>query len=49
MLAVDHDRKFASALFKDCTRRTGSSLLNGSAYRKTTNAKAERVSHQGLE
>ena len=43
VLVVDHDPKFTSALFKEFTRRIGSSLLIGSAYHKNTNAKAERV------
>ena len=43
VLVVDHDPKFTSTLFKEFTRRIGSSLLIGSAYHKNTNAKAERV------
>jgi len=43
VLVVDHDPKFTSTLFKEFTRRIGSSLLVGSAYHKNTNAKAERV------
>ena len=43
VLVVDQDPKFTSALFKEFTRRIGSSLLIGSAYQKNTNAKAERV------
>ena len=42
-LVVDQDPKFTSSLFKEFTRRLGSSLLIGSAYHKNTNAKAERV------
>ena len=40
---VDHDPKFTSKLFREFTRRLGSSLLVGSAYHKNTNARAERV------
>ena len=40
---VDYDPKFTSTLFREFTRRTGSSLLVGSAYHKNTNAKTERV------
>jgi transposase InsO family protein len=43
VLVVDHDPKFMSALFREFTRRIGSSLLVGSAYHKNTNARAERV------
>ena len=43
VLVVDHDPKFTSKLFKEFTRRIGSSLLIGSAYHKNTNARAERV------
>jgi hypothetical protein len=43
VLVVDHDPKFTSALFREFTRRLGSSLLVGSAYHKNTNARAERV------
>ena len=42
-LVVDHDPKFTSNLFREFTRRIGSSLLVGSAYHKNTNAKTERV------
>jgi len=42
-LVVDHDPKFTSTLFREFTRRIGSSLLVGSAYHKNTNAKTERV------
>ena len=42
-LVVDHDPKFTSKLFREFTRRLGSSLLVGSAYHKNTNARAERV------
>ena len=43
MLVVDHDPKFTSALFREFTRRIGSSLIVGSAYYKNTSAKTERV------
>ena len=43
VLVVDHDPKFTSNLFREFTRRIGSSLLVGSAYHKNTNARAERV------
>ena len=43
VLVVDHDPKFTSGLFREFTRRIGSSLLVGSAYHKNTNAKTERV------
>ena len=43
VLVVDHDPKFTSNLFREFTRRIGSSLLVGSAYHKNTNAKTERV------
>ena len=43
VLVVDHDPKFTSTLFKEFTRRIGSSLLIGSAYHKNTNARVERV------
>ena len=42
-LVVDHDPKFTSKLFREFTRRLGSSLLVGSAYHKNTNARVERV------
>ncbi len=43
VLVMDHDPKFTSALFREFTRRIGSSLLVGSAYHKNTHARAERV------
>jgi len=43
VLVVDHDPKFTSSLFREFTRRIGSSLIVGSAYHKNTNAKTERV------
>ena len=43
VLVVDHDPKFTSTLFREFTRRLGSSLLIGSAYHKNTNARVERV------
>ena len=43
VLVVDHDPKFTSNLFREFTRRIGSSLLVGSAFHKNTNAKVERV------
>ena len=43
VLVVDHDPKFTSTLFREFTRRIGSSLIVGSAYHKNTNAKTERV------
>ena len=43
VLVVDHDPKFTRKLFREFTRRLGSSLLVGSAYHKNTNARAERV------
>jgi hypothetical protein len=43
VLMVDHDPKFTSALFREFTRRLGSSLLVCSAYHKKTKARAERV------
>ena len=42
-LVVDHDPKFTSKLFREFTRRLGSSLLVGLAYHKNTNARTERV------
>ncbi len=39
VLVVDHDPKFTSTLFREFTRRIGSSLLVGSTYHKNTNAK----------
>ena len=42
-LVVDHDPKFTSKLFREFTRRLGSSLLVGSAYHKNTNARVERI------
>ncbi len=42
-MVVDHDPKFTSTLFREFTRRIGSSLIVGSAYHKNTNAKTERV------
>ena len=41
---ADHEPKLTSTLVKEFTRRIGSSLLIGSAYHKSTNARAERVS-----
>ena len=43
VLVVDHDPKFTSTLFREFTRRIGSSLIIGSAYHKNTTAKVERV------
>jgi transposase InsO family protein len=43
VLVVDHDPKFPSTLFREFTRRIGSSLIVGLAYHKNTNAKTERV------
>jgi hypothetical protein len=44
VLVVDHDSKFTSNLFREFTRRIGSSLLVGSYHNlKNTNARAERV------
>ncbi len=43
VLVVDHDPKFTSNLFREYTRRIGSSLIVGSAFHKNTNAKVERV------
>ena len=40
---MDHDPKLTSNLFREFTRRIGSSLLVGSVYHKNTNAKTERV------
>ena len=43
VLVVDHDPKITSMLFREFTRRIGSSLIVGSAYHKNTNAKTGRV------
>ncbi len=47
VLGVDHDPKLTSTLFKEFTRRIGSSLMVGSVYHKNTNARAERVNLNG--
>jgi transposase InsO family protein len=43
VLVADHDPKFTSNLFREFTRRIGSSPRVGSAHHKSTNARAERA------
>ena len=42
-LAVDHDAKFTSDVFRAFVQSMGSCLIVGSAYHTNTNAKAERA------
>ena len=42
-LVVDHDAKFTSEVFRAFVKSMGSCLIVGSAYRKNTIAKVERV------